>query len=130
MDKTPNSTPEIRARCLTRSASRRAARCRFYRNGDKFFAGYTLPVSVDRYGTLENLYKELTGFLGCPTLPSGVRQIFDVNGRQIHDLHQICQGGNFVAAGSEPFKKPLTNTITKMSDNCGCTFKFFSDWFC
>lgn len=101
---TPTSTPVIRSRCLTRSASRRAARCRFYRNGDKFFSGYTLPVSVDRYGNLENLYRELTSVLGCPTLPSGVRRIFDLNGQLVTDLAVICQGGNYIAAGNEIFK--------------------------
>jgi len=105
---TPNSTPNggrAVSRCLTRSASRRANRCRFYRNGDKFYGGYTLPVSLERYGTLENLFRDLTNVLGCPTLPSGVRRIFDTNGKLISDLTVICQGGNFVAAGSEGFKQ-------------------------
>lgn len=33
----------------SRTPTRKAKRIRFYRNGDKFFSGITIPVSTDRY---------------------------------------------------------------------------------
>ena len=83
----------------------RAIRCRFYRNGDSFFGGHQLPISVGRYGTLDNLYRELTATIGAPSLPSGVRQIFHVTGYLVTDLEQLTKGGSFVAAGNEGFKR-------------------------
>jgi hypothetical protein len=82
-----------------------------------FFRGHTLPVSIDRYGTMENLYRELTVVLGCPSLPSGVRQIFGINGEKVIDLGNICNGGNFVVAGSELFKPYNYNAIENTNGN-------------
>ena len=42
--------------------------------------GYIIPVSVERYGTLENLSRELSNFLDHPLLPSGVKFIFTLDG--------------------------------------------------
>lgn len=33
----------------SRTPTRKAKRIKFYRNGDKFFSGITIPVSTDRY---------------------------------------------------------------------------------
>ena len=125
---TPEASPSSGAlsRCLSRSASRRANRCRlekyslsemttlrlrFYRNGDTHYGGYQLPVSLERYGNIGNLYNELTSQLASSSLPSGVRAIYNLNGEEILSLNEICQGGSFVAAGKEPFKVAyLTST--------------------
>ena len=42
---TPTTGDSAIPRYISRSASRRAVRCRFFRNGDKFFPGHVLPVS-------------------------------------------------------------------------------------
>ena len=133
---TPTYSGDIRSRYVTRSASRRAVRCRFFRNGDRFYSGmagtftvgyfpcgsigiklsaikgYIIPVSVERYGTLENLSCELSNFLDHPLLPSGVKFIFTLDGEKVTCLSQVCGGGDFVAASTDSFKKFDYQTIS------------------
>ena len=76
------------------------------------FKGYIIPVSVERYGTLENLSRELSNFLDHPLLPSGVKFIFTLDGEKITCLSQVCGGGDFVAASTDSFKKFDYQTIS------------------
>lgn len=74
--------------------------------------GYIIPVSVERYGTLENLSGELSNFLDHPLLPSGVKFIFTLDGEKVTCLSQVCGGGDFVAASTDSFKKLDYQTIS------------------
>lgn len=68
---------------------KRAKRIRFYHNGNKFFKGVVIPVSVDRYGSIDNLMSDLTNiFTNKVTLPYGVRVIYSKTGRKVSSLHQ------------------------------------------
>jgi hypothetical protein len=66
----------------------KAKKCRFFRNGDRFFKGVCVAISSERYRTLDSVAEEVTRALlgtGCVLLPSGVRVLYALaDGRKVH----------------------------------------------
>jgi len=80
----------------SRAPTRKAHRIKFYRNGDRFYPGITIPVSNERYRSFESLYEDLTRLLEENVkIPGAVRAIYTMCGRkvskfcQVHSLHTI-----------------------------------------
>lgn len=92
---------------LKAAENKRAKKVRFYRNGDRFFPGVIFAVSSDRFRTFDSLKAELTASpLGNKVyLPNGVRYISTVYGEKITSLDQIEEGGSYVCASFDIFKK-------------------------
>ncbi|CAL4126621.1 unnamed protein product, partial [Meganyctiphanes norvegica] len=92
---------------LTRlSEEKRARRCRFYRNGDRWFGGIVVPVGGDKHRTWEALLVDLTRILDHSIhLTAGVRHCFTLEGSKISALEHLREGGEYVAASSDSFKK-------------------------
>ncbi|XP_063546045.1 serine/threonine-protein kinase CG17528 [Cydia strobilella] len=89
------------------SASRKAKRVRFFRNGDKFYSGVIIPVLPERYRSFDSLIADLTRVLvDNVTLPSGVRTIYALDGKKIGKLDDLEDGQSYVCSGfGEPFKR-------------------------
>ncbi|KAI5642534.1 protein kinase domain-containing protein [Phthorimaea operculella] len=87
--------------------ARKAKRIRFFRNGDKFYSGVIIPVLPERYRSFDSLTADLTRVLvDNVTLPSGVRQIYSLEGRKIGKLDDLEDGQSYVCSGfGEPFKR-------------------------
>ncbi|KAF2902981.1 hypothetical protein ILUMI_03208 [Ignelater luminosus] len=85
---------------------KRAKRIRFYHNGNKFFKGIVIPVSVDRYGSIDNLMSDLTSiFTNKVTLPYGVRGIYSKTGRKVSKIDDLKEGEEYVVCSAgETFK--------------------------
>lgn len=92
---------------LKAAEHKRAKKVRFYRNGDRFFTGLVYAVSSERFRTFDSLKVELTASPLCNKvyLPNGVRYIYMVNGEKITGLDQIEDGGSYVCASFDIFKK-------------------------
>jgi Doublecortin len=61
--------------------SSRAKKCRFVRNGDRFFRGIHLAISSERFRNYDSLLEEVTRLLKgteCMPLPSGVRVLYSL----------------------------------------------------
>ncbi|XP_064109648.1 serine/threonine-protein kinase DCLK1-like isoform X4 [Macrobrachium nipponense] len=85
---------------------KRARRCRFYRNGDRWFGGSVIPVGGDKHRSWEALLGDLTRLLDHPIhLTAGVRHVFALDGTRVTALDQISEGGEYVVSSSESFKK-------------------------
>lgn len=71
--------------------TQRAIRVRFFRNGDRYFTGFTYPISFNRYKDFEILLKDLSNSVFCDksVMPCGVRSIFDLSGSKIRSVHQM-----------------------------------------
>ncbi|CAH2068489.1 unnamed protein product, partial [Iphiclides podalirius] len=91
----------------TVGSARKAKRIRFFRNGDKFYSGVTIPVLPERYRSFDSLTADLTRVLvDNVTLPSGVRTIYSLEGRKIGKLDDLEDGQSYVCSGfGEPFKR-------------------------
>ncbi|XP_041973651.1 serine/threonine-protein kinase GD17699 [Aricia agestis] len=87
--------------------ARKAKRIRFFRNGDKFYSGVTIPVLPERYRSFDSLTADLTRVLvDNVTLPSGVRTIYSLEGKKIGNLDDLEDGQSYVCSGfGEPFKR-------------------------
>ncbi|CAK1599687.1 unnamed protein product [Parnassius mnemosyne] len=88
-------------------SARKAKRIRFFRNGDKFYSGVTIPVLPERYRSFDSLTADLTRVLvDNVTLPSGVRTIYSLEGRKVRKLDDLEDGQSYVCSGvGEPFKR-------------------------
>lgn len=85
---------------------KRARRCRFYRNGDRWFGGMVIPVGGDKHRSWESLLADLTRLLDHSIhLTAGVRHVFGLDGTRILTLDQICEAGEYVVSSSETFKR-------------------------
>ncbi|XP_045542384.1 serine/threonine-protein kinase GA29083 [Papilio machaon] len=91
----------------TVGSARKAKRIRFFRNGDKFYSGVTIPVLPERYRSFDSLTADLTrALVDNVTLPSGVRTIYSLEGRKIGKLDDLEDGQSYVCSGfGEPFKR-------------------------
>ncbi|GMR52764.1 hypothetical protein PMAYCL1PPCAC_22959 [Pristionchus mayeri] len=71
----------------------------FYKDGDEHFTGVRLPVSKNRYRTIDSLLDDLNSTL---YLPYGVRRLTTPMGRtNIEDLEQLQHMGKYVATSSK-----------------------------
>ncbi|KAL5289033.1 DCLK1 family protein [Megaselia abdita] len=91
----------------SRTPTRKAKRIKFYRNGDKFFSGITIPVSTDRYRSFESLAEDLTKLLEDNVkVPGAVRNIYSSQGKRIQALDELEDGQYYVCCcNNEAFKK-------------------------
>lgn len=68
----------------SRTPTRKAKRIKFYRNGDKFYSGITIPVSNEKYRSYDSLAEDLTRILeGNTTLTGAIRCIYSVDGKKV-----------------------------------------------
>lgn len=73
----------------SRTPTRKAHRIKFYRNGDRFYPGITIPVSNERYRSFESLYEDLTRLLEENVkIPGAVRAIYNMSGKKVSGLRK------------------------------------------
>lgn len=85
---------------------KRARRCRFYRNGDRWFGGSVVAVGGDKHRSWEALLGDLTRVLDHPIhLVAGVRHVFTLDGTRVTQLEEIREMAEYVVSSSETFKK-------------------------
>ena len=85
---------------------KRAKRCRFYRNGDRWFGGMVVAVGGDKHRSWEALLGDLTRVLDHPIhLTAGVRHVFGLDGTRVCQMEHIIEAGEYVVSSSEVFKK-------------------------
>uniref|UniRef100_A0A1A7XL59 Serine/threonine-protein kinase DCLK2 n=1 Tax=Iconisemion striatum TaxID=60296 RepID=A0A1A7XL59_9TELE len=89
------------------SSEKKAKKIRFYRNGDRYFKGIVYAISQERFRSIEALLADLTRCLSDNVnLPQGVRTIYTIDGAtRITSMDQLVEGGSYVCASIEPFKK-------------------------
>ncbi|XP_041612961.1 doublecortin domain-containing protein 2C [Vulpes lagopus] len=74
-----------------------------HRNGDAFFAGRRCVLGRRRAATFEALLDQRTEQVA---VPFGVRRLFTpTRGHRVLELQALQAGGEYVAAGREPFQK-------------------------
>lgn len=62
----------------------KAKRVKFYRNGDKFYPGITIPISNEKYRSYDSLAEDLTRILeGNVTLTGAIRCIYSIDGKKV-----------------------------------------------
>ncbi|KAH8251492.1 hypothetical protein KR038_006497 [Drosophila bunnanda] len=98
-----------------RTPTRKAHRIKFYRNGDRFYPGITIPVSNERYRSFESLYEDLTRLLEENVkIPGAVRTIYNMCGKKIIALNELEDGQSYVCScNNENFKKVEYNTSSQ-----------------
>lgn len=82
-----NATHPKKRISSSRTPTRKAHRIKFYRNGDRFYPGITIPVSNERYRSFESLYEDLTRLLEENVkIPGAVRAIYNMSGKKVSQL--------------------------------------------
>lgn len=91
----------------SRTPTRKAKRIKFYKNGDKFYPGLTIPVSYEKYKSYESLTEDLTRLLeGNVTLTGAIRIVYSLEGKKIDKLDDLEDGKSYVCScNNEIFKK-------------------------
>uniref|UniRef100_A0A7M6DLU1 Doublecortin domain-containing protein n=1 Tax=Clytia hemisphaerica TaxID=252671 RepID=A0A7M6DLU1_9CNID len=81
-----------------------AKQVKFFRNGDQYFSGLRLAVSIDRYKEFESLLTELSSKLNLPT--GAVRYLFNADdGSLVSDVSQLQNGISYVCSSSASFRQ-------------------------
>ncbi|XP_016953680.1 serine/threonine-protein kinase GG21441 [Drosophila biarmipes] len=98
-----------------RTPTRKAHRIKFYRNGDRFYPGITIPVSNERYRSFDSLFEDLTRLLEeSVKIPGAVRTIYNMSGKKINNLDELADGQSYVCScNNEQFKKVEYNTTSQ-----------------
>ena len=93
--------------CIKITATKKAKRIRFFRNGDKFYNGVVVAVTPERYRSFDSLIADLTrALISNVTLPNGVRVIYTMDGKKVQDISDLEDGKSYVVSGQgEVFKK-------------------------
>ncbi|XP_043836957.1 doublecortin domain-containing protein 2C [Dromiciops gliroides] len=74
-----------------------------YRNGDQFYVGKKFVINRKRVPSFEALMTQLNEKV---SVPFGVRRLYTpCHGHLVHELEELQQGGKYVAAGREKFRK-------------------------
>lgn len=130
------TSPSEDTSCLHQSIfqvnrQRMAKKVRFYRNGDRFYAGLLFAVSKGRYPTLDSLMADLTASPMCDrrVLPKGVRYIFTLDGtRRITSVGQLEQGCSYVCSSTPTFRRTEypTSSFPSWNLNQGSVFHLTS----
>lgn len=99
----------------SRTPTRKARRIKFYRNGDRFYPGITIPVSNERYRSFESLFEDLTRLLEDNVkIPGAVRTIYTMCGKKISTLDELEDGQSYICScNNENFKKIEYNTSSQ-----------------
>ncbi|XP_057312429.1 serine/threonine-protein kinase DCLK1-like isoform X2 [Hydractinia symbiolongicarpus] len=93
-----------RTSLVRRNQSMSAKQVRFYRNGDRYFGGLKLAVSMERYKEFDSLLAELSMKLNLPT--GAVRFIFNADdSSMITDISQLQYGIPYVCSSSNTFRQ-------------------------
>uniref|UniRef100_A0A182PU28 non-specific serine/threonine protein kinase n=1 Tax=Anopheles epiroticus TaxID=199890 RepID=A0A182PU28_9DIPT len=105
----------------SRTPAKKAKRIRFFRNGDKFYPGSTIPVSVERYRSFDSLTEDLTRLLEDSVMLTGaIRAIYTLEGKKIEKVDDLEDGKCYVCScNNEGFKRidyNVSNTNTKNSN--------------
>ncbi|XP_017485604.1 PREDICTED: serine/threonine-protein kinase GL21140-like [Rhagoletis zephyria] len=111
-----NSLAQVKKRISSsRTPTRKARRIKFYRNGDRFYPGITIPVSNERYRSFESLFEDLTRLLvDNVKIPGAVRTIYTMCGKKISSLDELEDGQSYVCScNNENFKKIEYNTTSQ-----------------
>lgn len=109
----------------SRTPTRKARRIKFYRNGDRFYPGITIPVSNERYRSFESLFEDLTRLLEDNVkIPGAVRAIYTMCGKKISNLDELEDGQSYVCScNNENFKKIEYNTASQPLANLSVSTK-------
>ncbi|XP_067621146.1 serine/threonine-protein kinase GL21140 isoform X2 [Eurosta solidaginis] len=113
---TASGTSQVKKRISSsRTPTRKARRIKFYRNGDRFYPGITIPVSNERYRSFESLFEDLTRLLEDNVkIPGAVRTIYTMCGKKISTLDELEDGQSYVCScNNENFKKIEYNTTSQ-----------------
>ncbi|XP_037957628.1 serine/threonine-protein kinase GL21140 isoform X2 [Teleopsis dalmanni] len=113
---TPNTTAQVKKRISSsRTSTRKARRIKFYRNGDRFYSGITIPVSNERYRSFESLFEDITRLLEDNVkIPGAVRTIYTMCGKKVTSLEELEDGQSYVCScNNENFKKVEYNTSSQ-----------------
>ena len=112
----------------------------FYKNGDKFFRGYKLAITPQRYRNMETLLNDLTRLLN---LPLGARYVLTKAGRAVENLQEFEHGQGYICSSFPKLKnlrygigdnlpywnssKHLNKDKASQSSKCHKTFKGHSE---
>lgn len=110
---THNKSSTLKKRISSsRTPAKKAKRVRFFRNGDRFYSGSTIPVSGERYRSFDSLTEDLTRLLeDSVTLTGAIRTIYTLDGKKIEKLEDLEDGKCYVCScNNEGFKKIDYNT--------------------
>lgn len=95
-----------RASIIQVSQDKRAKKVKFFINGDKFFKGAVIAVSLEKFRTFDKLLEHLTRIMcNQVTLPNGVRSIFSLEGRPVTDVDCLLHDESYVCSSVATFKK-------------------------
>lgn len=73
----------------------------FYKNGDKFFRGYKLAITPQRYRNMETLLNDLTRLLN---LPLGARYVLTKAGKAVENLQEFEHGQGYICSSFPKLK--------------------------
>ncbi|XP_035783771.1 serine/threonine-protein kinase GL21140-like [Anopheles albimanus] len=101
----------------SRTPAKKAKRIRFFRNGDKFYPGSTIPVSVERYRSFDSLTEDLTRlFEDSVTLTGAIRAIYTLDGKKVEKVDDLEDGKSYVCScNNEGFKRIEYNVSNSTS---------------